>query len=100
MSLATAVLPMPPRQAGISILPTPNMARRMRLKRHVGDLGNVVADDTGHAHYERVDAIIKLNGPNSIIGHAMIVHANPDDFITQPTGNAGGRVACGIIAER
>lgn len=70
------------------------------FERHVGDLGNVVADDTGHAHYERVDAIIKLNGPNSIIGHAMIVHANPDDFVTQPTGNAGGRVACGIIAER
>ena len=68
--------------------------------RHVGDLGNIVADNTGRAHYERVDQLIQLNGPDTIIGRSLIVHANPDDFTMQPTGNAGGRVACGVIAER
>jgi Cu-Zn family superoxide dismutase len=65
--------------------------------RHVGDLGNLVADASGKAHYERVDTMIALDGGNSVIGHAMIVHENVDDLKTQPTGNAGGRVACGVI---
>lgn len=67
------------------------------LERHAGDLGNLVADDKGHAHYERIDTVIELIGPNTIIGRSVIVHSMPDDFITQPTGNAGGRVACGVI---
>jgi Cu-Zn family superoxide dismutase len=65
--------------------------------RHVGDFGNLVADASGKAHYERVDTIVFLNGPNSVIGHAVIVHEKADDFKTQPTGNAGGRAACGVI---
>ena len=65
--------------------------------RHVGDFGNLVADASGNAHYERVDTIIVLNGGNSVIGHALIVHEKVDDLKTQPTGNAGGRVACGVI---
>jgi superoxide dismutase, Cu-Zn family len=65
--------------------------------RHVGDLGNLVADASGKAHYERTDTMILLNGPNSVIGHAVIVHEKADDLKTQPTGNAGGRVACGVI---
>src|SRR5262249_45471817 len=65
--------------------------------RHAGDLGNIEAGADGKAHVEFTDAVLKLDGPNSIIGHAVIVHANPDDFKTQPTGNAGGRQACGVI---
>lgn len=65
--------------------------------RHVGDLGNLEADDNGYAHYERIDKIIALEGPNSIIGRSVIVHVDEDDFTTQPTGNAGARAACGII---
>ncbi|MBA2728913.1 MAG: superoxide dismutase family protein [Parachlamydiaceae bacterium] len=65
--------------------------------RHVGDLGNVVADEEGHAHYERIDHLIKLDGHHSIMGRSIAVHANADDYITQPAGNAGGRVACGKI---
>jgi Cu-Zn family superoxide dismutase len=65
--------------------------------RHVGDFGNLLADASGKAHYERVDTIIVLNGGNSVIGHAVIVHEKVDDLQTQPTGNAGGRVACGVI---
>lgn len=67
------------------------------LERHVGDLGNIVADDRGYAHHEVVDKVISLNGPHSIVGRSVIIHAMPDDFVTQPTGNAGGRVACGVI---
>lgn len=66
-------------------------------ERHVGDLGNVVAGDDGTAHYERVDKIISFSGTNSIIGRSVIIHADPDDFKTQPTGNSGGRIGCGVI---
>ena len=66
-------------------------------KRHAGDLGNVEADETGRAVYKRVDQLIELSGPNSIIGRSIIVHADPDDLTTQPTGNAGARVGCGVI---
>lgn len=65
--------------------------------RHVGDLGNIEADSSGHAHYDRVDTVISFIGEKNIIGRAVIVHADPDDFKTQPTGNAGGRLACGVI---
>ena len=40
---------------------------------------------------------MKLNGSDSIVGHAVIVHEKADDLKTQPTGDAGGRVACGVI---
>lgn len=65
--------------------------------RHSGDLGNIVADEKGMAMLEWVDPVMQLSGPNSIIGHAVIVHAKEDDLKTQPTGNAGGREACGVI---
>ena len=66
-------------------------------QRHAGDLGNVEADAGGKAHYERVDPGLSLAGPNSIVGKAVIVHAQPDDLTTQPVGNAGPRLACGVI---
>ena len=65
--------------------------------RHSGDLGNIVADEKGMATLEWLDPMMQLSGPNSIIGHAVIVHAKEDDLKTQPTGNAGGREACGVI---
>jgi Cu-Zn family superoxide dismutase len=64
---------------------------------HAGDFGNLEADASGKAHYERVDATLSLDGADSIIGRGVIVHASPDDLKTQPTGNAGARVACGAI---
>jgi superoxide dismutase, Cu-Zn family len=66
-------------------------------KRHVGDLGNVTADDDGVVSEEIVDPVISLQGPRSIIGRSVVVHAEEDDFVTQPTGDAGPRVACGVI---
>ena len=65
--------------------------------RHVGDLGNVLADSTGNAHLELTDSLLAFTGNHSIIGRAIIVHAGEDDFVTQPTGNAGARVAYGVI---
>ena len=67
-------------------------------RRHAGDLGNLEADESGKAHYERVDKILSLNGADSIVGHSVIVHKKADDLKTQPTGNAGARAACGVIA--
>ncbi len=66
-------------------------------KRHVGDLGNITADESGVAHYERIDAHLAFDGPHSIIGRSVIVHEKADDLTTQPTGAAGARVACGVI---
>lgn len=64
---------------------------------HTGDLGNLEADAAGVAKLEYVDAKMSFEGANSILGRGVIVHANPDDLKTQPTGNAGGRLACGVI---
>lgn len=66
-------------------------------KRHTGDLGNVTADEKGHAHYDRTDSHISFEGPHSILGRGVIVHEKADDLMTQPTGAAGARVACGVI---
>ena len=65
--------------------------------RHAGDFGNLEADESGKAHYERVDTMISLKGADSITGHGLIVHEKADDLKSQPTGNAGARVACGVI---
>jgi superoxide dismutase, Cu-Zn family len=63
----------------------------------VGDLGNLKADANGRARLEWKDTLIRLNGPTSIMGRSMIIHAKADDLKTQPTGDAGGRWACGVI---
>jgi Cu-Zn family superoxide dismutase len=65
--------------------------------RHAGDLGNIEADASGKAHLEMSDKVMKLTGSDSILGHSLIVHEKVDDLKTQPTGNSGGRVACGVI---
>lgn len=66
-------------------------------KRHIGDLGNLVADASGTAVYSRFDDEVDLEGPFSIIGLAVVVHADADDLMSQPTGDAGGRVGVGVI---
>lgn len=64
---------------------------------HAGDLGNIVADDTGVAYIERTFTHFKLKGHDSIVGRAIIVHAKADDLTSQPSGAAGARVGCGVI---
>jgi Cu-Zn family superoxide dismutase len=65
---------------------------------HAGDFGNVTADANGdvHAHFT-TRAITISAGPTSVVGHAVILHANADDLTTQPSGNAGARIACGVV---
>ncbi|CAL9728659.1 superoxide dismutase [Cu-Zn] [Monosporozyma unispora] len=71
--------------------------------RHVGDMGNVQTDANGVAKGTLTDSLIKLIGPTSIIGRAVVIHAGQDDLgqggdeESTKTGNAGGRAACGVI---
>ena len=67
--------------------------------RHEGDLGNLTANAKGVADYTRKDKVIQLSGENTILGRSIIVHGGTDDFTTQPSGNSGARVACGVIQE-
>jgi Cu-Zn family superoxide dismutase len=65
--------------------------------RHVGDFGNITADEDGNGTLDFMDNLIAFSGPHSIIGRGIIVHAGEDDLTSQPSGNAGARVACGVI---
>ena len=65
--------------------------------RHVGDLGNIEANAEGVATLEWTDPQLAFEGMHSVVGRAVIVHAKADDLKTQPTGDAGGRLACGVI---
>lgn len=69
----------------------------MAAMHHEGDMGNIEADSAGNAHLEFVDKSMSLEGMTSIIGRSVIIHKDADDFKTQPTGNSGARVACGVI---
>ncbi|XP_077293183.1 superoxide dismutase [Cu-Zn]-like [Arctopsyche grandis] len=70
--------------------------------RHVGDLGNIQSNN-GIANVDITDRLISLSGRHSIIGRAVVVHAMTDDLgktnhpDSKTTGNAGGRVSCGVI---
>ncbi|MCL2625462.1 MAG: superoxide dismutase family protein [Cystobacterineae bacterium] len=64
---------------------------------HAGDLPSLEADADGNAKLDELLTCITLTGEHSIVGRALIVHANPDDYAAQPTGNAGPRVACAVI---
>ncbi len=65
---------------------------------HAGDMPMVVADGSGNASLTAtLEGITIGDGANDIVGKAVIVHKDPDDYTTQPTGNSGARVACGVI---
>jgi Cu-Zn family superoxide dismutase len=65
--------------------------------RHAGDMGNIEADENGEVHHRVVIDTMSIDGEQpTVIGRAVIVHAQPDDG-GQPTGNAGARVACGVV---
>lgn len=65
--------------------------------RHVGDLGNIKANDDGVAEFDMVDKHLSLHGDHSILGRSVVVHADADDLKSQPSGNAGPRVGVGVI---
>jgi len=67
-------------------------------ERHAGDLPSLKAGKDGRGKVDvKLDVISIAAGPGSIVGRGLIVHADPDDYKTQPTGNAGPRIACGVI---
>jgi Cu-Zn family superoxide dismutase len=67
-------------------------------ERHTGDMPALQADADGNAKLDTtLDLMTVEPGPNSIVGRGLIVHAAPDDYKTQPTGNAGARIACAVI---
>lgn len=61
---------------------------------HAGDLGNIVADDNGIAQVDKMSNDLKLH---FVVGRAIVVHAKMDDLKSQPSGDAGPRVAYGVI---
>ncbi|MEM5429354.1 superoxide dismutase family protein [Cupriavidus oxalaticus] len=66
---------------------------------HAGDMNNLTADSSGNARVSMLLPSLSVGtGANSVIGRAVVVHKDPDDYKTQPTGNAGGRIACGVVA--
>ena len=66
--------------------------------RHAGDLPNLLADASGQAVYRAEVQGLALDGTaDGILGRAVVVHADPDDYRSQPAGNSGRRVACGVI---
>jgi Cu-Zn family superoxide dismutase len=67
-------------------------------ERHAGDLPSLKANKQGRGNVQvELDGLTVKPGPASVIGRAVIVHADPDDYKTQPAGNAGARLACGVI---
>jgi len=64
--------------------------------RHAGDLGNIEVKN-GTGHLEITTNALSLSGDNTVVGKAFILHAKGDDCKTQPTGDAGDRLACGVV---
>ena len=67
-------------------------------ERHAGDMPNLQADAQGRAQAQfMLDLLTTGEGPTSVLGRGLIVHVQPDDYSSQPVGNAGARMACGVI---
>jgi Cu-Zn family superoxide dismutase len=67
-------------------------------ERHAGDMPNLVADSSGKATLSvELDTLSLTEGPMGILNRSVVIHADPDDYKSQPAGNSGKRVACGVI---
>ena len=76
-------------------------AHPTEMERHAGDLPALVADASGNARLSiTLDLLTVAPGANSVVGRGLIVHRDPDDYKTQPTGNSGPRIACALIKAR
>ena len=67
-------------------------------QRHAGDLGNITIESNGTGHLEMVTDLLTVRpGPNSVVGKSVVFHEKADDLKTQPSGDAGGRLGCGVV---
>ena len=67
-------------------------------RHHAGDMPSLMADAQGNAQASfTIDGNLAGDAASAFVGKAVIVHAMPDDYTTQPTGNSGARIACGVI---
>ena len=65
---------------------------------HAGDLPNIKSDANGNATYSaKLHGFAVNTGPTGIVGRSVVVHRDPDDYKSQPAGNSGPRIACGLI---
>jgi Cu-Zn family superoxide dismutase len=65
---------------------------------HAGDMPNLIADGAGRATLSaELNMLLLTEGPNGILKRSVVIHADPDDYTSQPAGNSGKRVACGVI---
>jgi Cu-Zn family superoxide dismutase len=85
--------------AGEHLNPTDKPHGPPGSEHHAGDLPSLKADAAGNvtANFEVKGALLGTGAPD-LMGKALVIHADPDDYITQPAGNTGIRVACGVIA--
>ena len=97
MNSETALPPTPIPQAAISIPPGCHMRAPQPKNATLAILAIWKPTRTAWPNSNVTDNIISFEGPQSIIGRSVIVHAQADDFKTQPTGASGARVACGVI---
>jgi Cu-Zn family superoxide dismutase len=71
------------------------------LVHHAGDLPSVHADSAGKVKVDvPIEGVTLAEGPTSIVGRSLVVHRDPDDYTTQPSGNSGPRLACGVITAK
>jgi Cu-Zn family superoxide dismutase len=75
-------------------------AHHAQAERHAGDMPNLKADAAGVAKFSfSSDGLSATSGAaNSVVGRAVVVHRDPDDYKSQPAGNSGPRIACGVVA--
>ncbi len=67
---------------------------------HAGDMPNFTADAKGKAKKTITDPRVNMDdNDHSVFGHALVIHAKADDLKTDPSGNAGDRIACGVITK-
>ena len=85
--------------AGGHFNPTAQPHGPQAMPHHGGDMPSLKADAVGNAEATfTIEGVTLAGATDGVIGRAVVVHAQPDDYKTQPTGNSGGRVACGVIA--